>query len=138
MSKPINLDDLAAALDWIGPIDNASGQICELNADGKPVKILFEFACPACSEVAPKNAEEYGNALVRIVQAARAYLDAHQELEAARKVIKAMQEIDRTPVGACESDPSSMPEPCDSCVEMRAIAENALADYDQAMKGGKT
>lgn len=80
MSNPINLDDLVAALEWIGPIDNASGQICQLNKDGKPILILCEFGCPSCSEVAPKNAEEYGNALVRIVEAARAYLDERRKV----------------------------------------------------------
>lgn len=70
----IDIDDLSAALDWIGRIDNfGGGQICQIDASGKPTMILFEFGCPTCSEVASKNTEEYGTALVTIVNAAHAY-----------------------------------------------------------------
>jgi hypothetical protein len=70
----IDIDDLAAALNWIGRIDNfGGGQICQIDASGKPTMILFEFGCPACSEIASKNTEEYGIALVTIVNAAHAY-----------------------------------------------------------------
>ena len=70
----IDREALEAAFSWLPAIDNGSGQICQLDADGKPTLILFEFGCPTCSEVASKNAEEYGNALETIFNAARAYL----------------------------------------------------------------
>jgi hypothetical protein len=47
-----------------------------------------------------------------------------------RKVIEkyrtALEKIDRHVVGACESDFGDMPEPCESCVEMREITAAAL------------
>lgn len=60
---------LEDAIRIVGTIDNASGQICQMK-DGKPDLLLFEFGCPSCSEVASKNADEYGDALVAIVNAA--------------------------------------------------------------------
>lgn len=60
----MNLQD---AIKMIGKIDNASGQICQLNDAGKPALILFEFGCPSCSEVANKNSDDYGAALEIIV-----------------------------------------------------------------------
>jgi hypothetical protein len=75
----IRSDELQIALAWIGHVDSMSGQICKLNAEGKPAEILFDFGCPHCSEVAPKNAEDYGSALVTIVEAAHEYL-AYQRI----------------------------------------------------------
>lgn len=69
-------DDIRVALDWIGHIDNYSGQIVQL--DGSK-NILCEFGCPHCSEVGGKNAEEYGNALTAIARAAREYI-AYQQI----------------------------------------------------------
>lgn len=60
---------LEDAIQLIGTVDAASGQICQLNA-GDPTLILFEFGCPSCSEVAGKVADEYGDALATIVNAA--------------------------------------------------------------------
>lgn len=53
----------------IGTLDNASGQICQMK-DDKPDLILFEFGCPACSEIAGKNADDYGESLAAIVNRA--------------------------------------------------------------------
>jgi hypothetical protein len=60
---------LEDALRLIGTVDAASGQICQMK-DDKPDLLLFEFGCPSCSEVAGKNADEYGDALATIVNAA--------------------------------------------------------------------
>lgn len=59
------------------------------------------------------------------------------ELEAARALVVALDTIDHQPVGACESDFGGMPEPCESCVEMREIAKQALAAYATAVKANK-
>jgi hypothetical protein len=126
----INSDDLSAAFSWISAIDNSSGQICRLDPNGNPVEILFEFGCATCSEVASKNAEEYGNALVTVFDAARALF---LELRAARAVVAAMRQIDKHVVGAYETDSGSV-EPCDECGEMREIAAQVLAEYDKATK----
>lgn len=75
----IRVDELQIALAWIGHIDSMAGQICKLNRDGKPVEILCDFGCPHCSEVASKNAEDYGSALVTIVEAAHEYV-AYQRI----------------------------------------------------------
>lgn len=56
------------AIDLLGSIDNFSGQICQIK-DGKPTLILFDLGCANCSEVASKNADELGEALVTIVNA---------------------------------------------------------------------
>jgi hypothetical protein len=56
------------------------------------------------------------------------------ELEAARALKNALDEIDHEPVGAYEVTWSSMPEPCESCVEVREIAARALATYDAVVK----
>ena len=69
----MNLQD---AFELIGKVDNASGQICQLNEDGKPVLILFEFGCPNCSEVANKNADDYGAAVELIVNRAAQLYEA--------------------------------------------------------------
>lgn len=61
---------LNEALELIGTVDNASGQICRLDENGKPTLILFEFGCPNCSEVANKNSDDYGAALELIVNRA--------------------------------------------------------------------
>jgi putative lipoic acid-binding regulatory protein len=66
------------ALTFIGTLDNASGQICQMK-DGKPDLLLFEFGCTNCSEVAGKNADEYGDALVRVVNMAHA-LERHRAI----------------------------------------------------------
>ncbi len=70
--------NLTDAIQYIGAIDNASGQICQIK-DDKPVLILFEFACPNCSEIASIHADEYGDALVAIVNAAPELLTALRE-----------------------------------------------------------
>jgi hypothetical protein len=70
---------LEDAIELIGTIDAASGQICQTNA-GDPTLILFEFGCPSCSEVAGKVADEYGDALVTIVNSASELLTALQGL----------------------------------------------------------
>jgi hypothetical protein len=53
------------------------------------------------------------------------------ELEAARALKNALDEIDHEPVGAYEVTWSSIPEPCEACVEVREIAARALAAYDR-------
>lgn len=89
------------ALNLIGTIDNASGQICQMK-DEKPNLILFEFACPHCSEVASKNADEYGNALATIVNGTAALIaqiesiisetrgTAHSKLGRIRELLRRM------------------------------------------------
>lgn len=69
------------ALNLIGTVDNASGQICQLNA-GDPTLILFEFGCPNCSEVAGKHADDYGEALASIVNAVPALLKREEAIKA--------------------------------------------------------
>jgi len=54
------------AITYLGRIDNMSGQVCQLDTDGKPVLILFDLGCSTCSEVASKNADELGDALVSL------------------------------------------------------------------------
>ena len=67
----MNLQD---AIGYIGTLDNASGQICQMK-DGKPHLILFEFGCPNCSEVESRNAEDMGEALATIVNASPALFE---------------------------------------------------------------
>lgn len=59
-------DVITTALAYVGTLDNASGQVCQLK-DGKPHMILFDLGCNACSEVASKNADEFAAALVLVV-----------------------------------------------------------------------
>ena len=66
------------AIRHLGCIDNRSGQICQLDTDGKPKLILFDLGCPNCSEVASKNADELGDALVSLVNAVPALASACQ------------------------------------------------------------
>lgn len=54
------------ACEYIGTLDNASGQICQMK-DGKPHLLLFDFGCPTCSEVESRNADEWGDALTLLV-----------------------------------------------------------------------
>jgi hypothetical protein len=61
--------DLHDAIGYIGTLDNASGQVCQMK-DGKPYLLLFELACGNCSEVESRNADDMGEALVTIVNAA--------------------------------------------------------------------
>ncbi len=44
---------------------------------------------------------------------------------------KALDQIDRHIIGACESPFGGMPEPCEECGEMREIAHQALAAVPQ-------
>ncbi len=69
-------EELQWAIGYLGKVDNASGQICNLDSNGEPTLLLFEFGCPNCSEVAGKNANDYGEALAVIVNAAPALYDA--------------------------------------------------------------
>lgn len=74
--------DLEDAIGYIGTLDNASGQICQMK-DGKPHLLLFDFGCPNCSEVESRNADDMGEALATIVNAA----PAHVALRAAAESI---------------------------------------------------
>lgn len=76
----MKLDDASACL---GRIDNMSGQVCQLDANGKPVLILFDIGCPNCSEVASKNADELADALVTLANAAPALLSERNRLRMA-------------------------------------------------------
>lgn len=74
--------DIQDAIGYIGTIDNASGQLCQMK-DGRPHLLLFEFACANCSEVESRNADDMGEALMVIVNAAPALLARIARLEAA-------------------------------------------------------
>jgi hypothetical protein len=73
--KEANMDmgAINAAITHIGTLENASGQICQMK-DGKPHLLLFEFGCPNCSEVESRNADDMGDALATLVNAAPAYV----------------------------------------------------------------
>lgn len=47
---------------------------------------------------------------------------------------QALKQIDHHIVGAYEVAHSNQPEPCDECIEMREIAEQALEQYRRAMQ----
>lgn len=66
------------AITYLGRIDNMSGQVCQLDTDGKPVLILFDLGCSTCSEVASKNADELGDALVSLTNAVPSLVNACQ------------------------------------------------------------
>jgi len=125
----MKLDDIRAEIAYLGTLDNASGQIVTLR-DSRPDTILFEFGCPACSEVARKVADEYGEALVTIVNAAPVLVERIERTEAGAAALRAaLNEIDHTPVGACADDFGNI-EPCEQCGDMRTIAANALSATD--------
>lgn len=124
----IDRDELAAALSWIGKIDNSSGQICQIDANGKPTMILFEFGCPACSEVGSKNSEDYGNALVTIVHAAHAYSAAS---DASRRLRAALYGL----VGAESADELRMMEAAMRVLPAPAADKAAMLDAIHALLG---
>jgi hypothetical protein len=77
----LNLDALRDALDYLGPLENHSGQIVEtLQPPLQGQQLLCEFGCANCSEVGTKNADEYGEVLVAIVEQARLLLAAYEAL----------------------------------------------------------
>ena len=80
---------LQVSLALVGTLDNASGQICQMR-EGKPYLLLFELGCAACSEVAGKNADEFGEALATIVSAVPAIIT---ERDQARADLVRYQEI---------------------------------------------
>jgi hypothetical protein len=68
---------------------------------------------------------------IKATESAQALVNDHERtIRDQRKVIEkyrtALEKIDRHVVGACESDFGDMPEPCESCVEMREITAAAL------------
>lgn len=71
----MNIQD---AIGYIGTIDNASGQMCQMK-DGKPHLLLFDLGCPNCSEVESRNADDMGEALMKIVNAAPDLLTALEQ-----------------------------------------------------------
>lgn len=80
----LDLEAIKDASEYIGTIDSLYGQMCQMK-DGKPKLILFELACAACSEVASKNADEWGTQFEIVVNAVPDLLLALDHAETARK-----------------------------------------------------
>jgi hypothetical protein len=59
------------------------------------------------------------------------------DLETAKELWAALTAVDKHRVGAYETDSGSV-EPCDECGEMRDIAAQALAAYDEAVTAQHT
>lgn len=93
------------AINLLGTLDNASGQICQMR-DGKPVLILFDLGCSNCSEVASRNADELGEALATVVNTAselvaacRAMATAETPQDALRAAVELRLLMARAPQG---------------------------------------
>jgi hypothetical protein len=71
----MDIEAIRIAAEYVGTIDNASGQMCQMK-DDRPLLLLFEFGCPTCSEVARKSADEWGDCLELIVNSTPDLLDA--------------------------------------------------------------
>jgi hypothetical protein len=84
-----------------------------------------------------ETAKELWAALAAVTQEntnLRTLLGVLQQRNAhAERVVQAARAIDKHRVGAYETDSGSV-EPCDECGEMRDIAAQALAAYDEAVR----
>lgn len=73
-----HLSDLRERLALLGELTNYSGQVCQVQ-ENAPVKILFDVGCASCSEIGSAHADEFAEALCRVVNGARELLPAVQE-----------------------------------------------------------
>jgi hypothetical protein len=74
------------------------------------------------------------NALITAAEQRSAEREREREQQLITILKKGLDEIDHHIVGAYEVAHSDMPEPCDECVEMREIAEQALEQYRAAIR----
>ena len=110
----MNLQD---AIGYIGTLDNASGQICQMK-DGKPHLLLFDFSCANCSEVESRNADDMGEALAAIVNAVPALFEMLKTLSDGLE-----WNIENNPTVMNESDNEAL-------AEARALIVSLSGDQD--------
>jgi hypothetical protein len=79
-----NLKLLRSALEYLGGarFANYSGQVVEQDKDGRDRVILFDLGC-TCGEIASKNANEYAEHLVALLNGAREALAENERLRSA-------------------------------------------------------
>ena len=113
-------------------VETAKDQIAELRAQSAALSLQIDAQNTTIGYQAKMLSAAEADALTLsdscqawIESEARWHKRAERAEAGAAELRQALKEIDRTPVGACETGFGDV-EPCGACGDMRTIAENAL------------